>query len=264
MVRNIFREVGLLLAFIILGALLLLTIWLSQNFQNQIAKEFKQDQISLILKAEHAELFERKLKSQSFVEKVTVFSASQNKQKTQGLYPELRSVLEPVESNLFPTSAIVSVNDLAAFETWISGESDLYESKIVHSPPLKLKVFMQVLSGIFLALWILTLGVVIYFNLERISTQEEAKWSLMKMLGARSDRIFLQLWYGQATRIGLACLFAGLVFFVLSVQIRQVFPWGWGGMGVLWWGGFMVLSLALTSVLSYYFFRSKYQGLSLG
>jgi hypothetical protein len=264
MIRFLLKEASLLVAFVILAGLLLLCLWVSENFQRNVFKDFQNTQISLVLK-DHGEAALREMVSNdSNVVQFKVFRSKDNKERLGQLYPELKNVINPLEEKFFPSSAIVSVKDGADFLKSLKSNSQIVETQIVHQPPTELATLIQILTFVFSALWLLTLALVLYFNLERITAKEVSRWSLLKMLGERPEKLFLPLWYGQSLRIGIASIFALFLATLTIFRIRTFFAWDWSAIPVWSWMGFFLASLAVTTVVSFGLFYQRFKKVSLG
>ena len=266
MIRFVLKEASLLIAFIVLGSILLLCLWLTSSVKQQVFKEFQNTHLSLILKSDQREDLVRFLDTESTVVRYEFFSPSQNKKRLGELYPELRNVMGSLEQKFFPNSAAVVVTDAAKFTARLEakGLKKDIEAQTIHHPPVRLQRFLQVLTGVFSALWLLTLALVLYFNLERLTLREEPRWSLMKMLGAKPSRLFWPLWASQASRVALASVFAVALSFLAIEQIRSFFAWNWHRLSGSVWIGFILTSLLLTSLISLFMFSLKYRRVALG
>ena len=264
MLRFLAKEVGLLFAFVVLGGVLLLCIWASSNVQTSILNDFENSQISVILKPGADELFKEAVDSNENVIGYTIHSEASNKKQLGQVYPELKNVIEPLDAKFFPTSAVIEVRDADKFMAQFAGQTYLYEKQILHKPPVELRQFMDVLTFVFSCLWLLTLTLVLYFNLERLTVREEAKWSLMKMLGSRPIKLFLPLWYGQASRMGIASACAIVIAILTVNQIKSYFAWQWSSITPSVWISFFMISIGMTLLISFSLFIVKYRRVQLG
>lgn len=255
------REGSLLLAFVVLGGILLISLWMTRVIRQSIFDEFENAKISLTLKG--AASLEPFLAQDRNILDIEVFSASDNKTRLQRAYPELKEVIDPLESDLFPASAIVTVKDANLFLEKIKRRGSDVEAHLLHEPPRKLQALVTLATVVFSCLWLMTLGLVLYFNLEGLALREEARWSLMKMLGARPTRLFWPLLYGQAGRIGAASLIAVVVAWITISQIRGLFAFTWGSIGAWMPLGFIAVALLLTGVFCFALFFRRFRSLSI-
>ena len=264
MIRFFLKEAGMLTAFVILAGLLLLCLWVSENFQKNVFKDFQNTQISVVIKDRGESAFRELMTNNSNVVQYKIYRPKDNKDRLLQLYPELKNMMGSLEEKFFPTSAIVAVKDSVSFLSLLKASPHIVETQIVHQPPLELARFIQVLTFIFSILWLLTLALVLYFNLERYTAKEQARWSLMKMLGERPARLFIPLLYGQSLRIGIASLFAILIALVSVFRVRTMFAWNWSAVPIGSWVGFFVISLLLTAAISFTLFYQRFKRVSLG
>lgn len=263
MLRFLLKEATVLTAFIILGALLLLSLWLSNGVNDSLIKEFRDPKISVIIPESDVETFKAAVESDSNVVRYDLFQSVENKARLSELYPELRNVISPLELRFFPVSALVTVKDAEAFLK-VLNSMGLGKKQIVHEPPQQLGTFLRILTMVLLGLWMLTLSLVLYFNVERQTVKEEARWSLMKMLGAQPFRIFLPLWLGQSIRITISACCAIALAWIASQQMTRVFAWNWTSLPASVWVGFFVVSLLLTWTVSFLLFNQRFRRISLG
>ena len=264
MLRFFLKEASLLVAFVVLGGLLLLCLWITNHLNQSILKEFKDTQISVILKPDAEEDFKAWVEKAPGVIRFRMFSALDNKDRLGAVYPELKSLVLPLDQKFFPSSVIVTVSNAAAFTKALSVQSGVVESQVLHQPPVQLRRFLNILTFVFSGLWLLTLTLVLYFNLERLTVVEDQKWSLMKLLGARTFPVFLPLWYGQTLRVTIASVFA-ILLAVLSIrQIQSFFVWDWISLPALVWIAFFFVSVGLTSAISFSLFYYRYRQVPLG
>lgn len=264
MLKFALKEVSILFAFIVLGGVLLLSLWISHGIQEGVLSEYKDAKVSVIISAEKAREFRDFVEKDKNVIRYEFFSADANKSRLGDLYPELRSVIAPLETRFFPPSAIVTVRDSMAFGQSLDQLSGIAEHRIVHQPPHRLTQFLKALPVVFGILWLLTLILILYFNVERAATENEARWSLMKMLGARSSRLFVPLWLSQSGRIALASCCAVILAYVSTRQVQVLFAWNWTALPTGVWVGFFMASLIITAVISFLIFRHRYQKVALG
>jgi hypothetical protein len=264
MLRFILKETSLLAAFIVLGGLLLLCLWITNHLNESILREFKDTQISVVLKAESEDTFRRWLEKAPDVVRFQIFGPHENKARLGSVYPELKNLVSPLDQKFFPASAMVTVSKSEAFLKALSGLGDVVETQILHEPPRQLRRFVEVLAIVFSGLWLLTLTLVLYFHLERLAVTESQKWSLMKVLGSKAFPVFLPLWYGQLARVGVASLLAIFLAAFATRQIQNFFVWDWVQMPSGIWGSFFLVSVALTSLISFSLFYSRYRQVPLG
>ncbi|MBN8554627.1 MAG: hypothetical protein J0L93_04205 [Deltaproteobacteria bacterium] len=264
MIRFFLKEAGMLTAFVILAGLLLLCLWVSENFQRNVFKDFQNTQISVVIKDRGEPALKELLANNSNVVQYKIYRSKDNKDRLGQLYPELKNLIGPLEDKFFPTSAIVAVKDGPAFLSLLKLSPQIVETQIVHQPPMELARFIQILTFIFSLLWLLTLTLVLYFNLERLTAKEQARWSLMKMLGERPERLFLPLLYGQSLRIGVASVFAILIALISVFRVRTMFAWNWSAIPFGSWVGFFALSLLMTAVISFVLFYQRFKRVTLG
>lgn len=264
MFRFFIKEASLLTAFIVLGGILLLCVWLLDGIQKSVLNEFQNTQVSVILKEGSLDKFKDLLEKDKNVVRYKIFSGAQNQARLGQYYPELKNVISPLDDRFFPTSAVVTLSDSKAFLSSLWASPDLFEAQLLHQPPEQLSRFLKALTFVFTGLWLLTLTLVLYFNLERLLVREEPRWSLMKMLGAKPVKLFMPLWYGQAIRISIACLSAVALSTLATHQVKSFFNWHWAGIPLKASLGFFLASLILTSLISFGLFYSKYRRVSLG
>jgi len=264
MLKFLIKESTILIAFVVLGGLMLLCIWLSRGVETGIFTEYRDPKVSLIISSSKVDEFRSFIEKDRNVIRYHLYTSLMNKERMADLYPELRSALGPLEARFFPTSAIVTIKELAPFLKAIEGNSDIIEKQVVHEPPVRVANFLKVLTFLFSALWLLTLMLVLYFNIERVAVHDQAKWSLMKMLGAKPLKIFGPLWLGQTLRIVVASGFAILLASIASQQIRQVFAWNWPSLPLSAWLGFFGVSLLMTWAISFAFFHQRFRRILLG
>jgi len=264
MVRFILKEASLLIAFIVLGGLLLLCFWVTHNVHENVLKEYKNSQISVVLKTGADEGFRELVEKNHNVIRYDYFSSAKNKERLGETYPELKNIIAPLEERFFPSSALVTVHDASKFLQLLDKSPELFQTQVLHQPPTKLSRFLNVMVVIFSMLWLLTLTLVLYFNLERITVREEPRWSLMKMLGAKPFMLFWPLWHGQALRITIASVCAMILAAAVSHQLRAFLVWDWTTLPLSVWIGFFFISLLVTSAISFTLFSVRYRRISIG
>ncbi|MDB5039233.1 MAG: hypothetical protein JWQ35_2761 [Bacteriovoracaceae bacterium] len=264
MLRFILKEAGMLVAFVVLGGLLLLCIWLTHHMNESVLREFKDTQISVILKSEAENSFREWVEKAPDVIRFQILNPYENKGRLGEYYPELKNLISPLEQKFFPASALVTVAKPDAFLKALSQVNGIVETQVLHQPPTQLRQFLEFLTGIFSCLWLLTLTLVLYFHLERLAIVENQKWSLLKMLGSKTGSIFLPLWYGQVVRVGIASLFAILFAVIATRQIQNFFTWDWVKLPTSIWIGFFLASIGLTSAISFSLFYYRYKQVPLG
>ena len=264
MLRFLIKEISLLSAFVILGGFLLLCVWISNNMQTSILRDFENPQISVLL-ADGAELMLKDLlDSDGNVIRYDIYSNEENKNRLGQIYPELKNVIAPFEDKFFPVSGVIVVKDSDRFFKDYASKSYIFEKKLMHSPPANLKSFIDVLTLLFSGLWLMTMALVLYFNLERITQKQQSKWSLMKMLGAKPIKLFLPLWYGQAIRMGIASIFAVIIAYLATNYIEGFFAWMWDDLSQYVAIGFFLASIGLTFLISLGMFTFQYRRVKLG
>ena len=120
------------------------------------------------------------------------------------------------------------------------------------------------MTVVFVALWITTLVLVLYFQLERLAYRQEQRWSLMKMLGSKPLRVMAPLFGGQILRISIGALVASLVATFLTEQFSNLFSWNWAPLGVWSWAASVVLSCAIGGGVFFTLFSIRYRKVALG
>lgn len=264
LLQAFFKEASLLTAFVVLGALLLVSYWITENIDRSIFQEFQNSHVSVILEEEAQSDFQWFLNKQDEVVDYEMHSKQQNKEQLRKLYPELSEVLRDLDSNFFPVSATVSVKQADPFMEELDAQGGVIQSSFLHKPPKHLSQFFGVLTLVFSGLWILTLALVLYFQLERLTFREERKWSLMKMLGAKPLRVFFPIWWGQLLRILVASSLAiGLAVFVTQ-RFQSFFAWDWSSLSVFAWASFLFVSLFMATFVYFTLFMLRYRQVSLG
>ena len=258
MLKFLIKEAALLTAFVLMGGLLLICYWCSFNLNRGVAAEFKNPKVSLVLKGDNQSEVRKFLDANSQVVSYEVFYSQDNKEKLSQLYPEMRNVIEPLDLKFFPVSALVVVKDAPLFLKSISPLKEVVSKQILHEPPRKLIQFLDGLTIVLLALWLLTLGLLLYFNIERIMIEQSARWSLMKMLGARPLRLFIPLWGSQILRVGLATILSSIAAYFVCSQIQSVLSWSWTSLPSSVWLGYFSFSLVLASLIALSLFRYRF------
>ncbi len=262
--KFLIKEATLLMAFVILGGMLLLCVWISNQMNESFLKEFKNSKISIVIAPGSESEFRVWTREQPDILETDIYYSHDNKARLGALYPELRNIIAPLESRFFPSSAVLTVKNPEKTMAALKEKPELSQAQMLHAPPDNLTRLMNVLTFIFSGLWLLTLSLLLYFNLEKLAIQEEAKWSLLKMLGAKSYRLFLPLWSGQILRISIASISAIFLTIVAARQIRGLFAWNWGGVSWITMGIFFTVAIAMTSAIAFTLFSLKYRRISLG
>lgn len=265
MFKFFLKEGSLLSAFIVLGGLLLLSVWMTSSVQKVIQEDFNQTQITLVSKnSEAVEPLRHFLENNETVVRFEVQTGEQNKERILKTYSELEDVLKPLRADFFPLSFLVTVVRKEEFMESLGLVMSSIDRYVAHEAPHGLAGFLNMVTFIFIGLWVLTLTLVLYFNLERLTAQEEPKWSLMKMLGEKPWKLFVPLWRGQMVRVIVASLFAILLAYFSSQKIVSFFAWKWTNWEISTWVGFFVVAVILTTLLSYTMFQMRYKKVLLG
>jgi hypothetical protein len=264
MFRFILKEASLMAAFIVLGGILLLCLWVTNHLNENILKEFKDTQISVILKNDSEASFKQWIEKAPDVIRFQIFGALENKDRLAKVYPELKNLVSPLDEKFFPPSALITVSKPQAFLRALGGMSDVVETQMLHEPPRQLRRFVEVLTVIFSALWLLTLALVLYFHLERLAVTESQKWSLMKVLGSKTFPVFRPLWAGQLIRVSVASLLAIFMAVFATRQIQNFFIWDWVLLPSSVWVSFFLTSITLTTLISFSLFYIRYRQVPLG
>lgn len=264
MIRTLMKEAGLLTAFIVLAGLLLLCLWVSDNFDRSLLSDFRTSQVTLVLKDRSDEELKSFLDQNSNITGYKIYRAKENRERLTKLYPELQNVVGQLDDKFFPISALVKVKDVDTFMASLKPKAQLFEAQLVHRPPVELQRFIRILTIIFSALWLITLALVLYFHLERLSIKELPRWSLMKMLGERPHRMFWPLWWGQFTRVLIASGLALALALVSISQVKSFIAWNWSSYPYFTWSIFFVVSVIVTSALSYTLFYAQFRKVSVG
>ncbi|TVQ80862.1 MAG: hypothetical protein EA369_01355 [Bradymonadales bacterium] len=261
--RFFIREFGLASAFIALGALLLICLWFSLSVQSSFLNEFRQDQLSLILDPTEKESFEQLMREESGVLRYSLQTAEENRDRIRSLYPELDSVIDSISIENFPVSALVIVEDGRKMMSFFETRPELIQAQMIHQAPDSLKTLISVATTIFLFLWVFTLILFLYFQLEGVAHRQSAKWSLMKMLGAKSSRIFLPLWGLQMTRLLVSSVCACVLAWWATSYLLSFSNWTWAGLGLNLSLGFILASLVLGSLCLYSLFLVQFRRVSV-
>ncbi len=261
--KSALKETSVLFAFVLLSGILLLSLWISHGINEGVLQDYKFPKVSVVLTADKVAAFKSFIEKDSTVIRYEYFDSAANRDRLNELYPELKNVIAPLEGKFFPHSAIVTVKDLSGFLGRLDSQK-LGERKVVHEPPVKLTQFLNGLTFTFGVLWLLSLVLMLYFNVERMATQYEAKWSLMKMLGVRPGKLFLPLWWGQTVRIVIAALVAMGLASLGAQQVRILFAWNWASLPTGVWIGFLATAIIVTAGFSYLIFSLRYRKVSLG
>jgi len=262
--KSFFKEAGLYIAFILMGTLLLLSFWVSTNLQQSILSEFRYKTMTLIFAQDPSAEFRKLAETHPAVVRYEIRGAFANKDQIQKQYPELANVVEGLDEQYFPSSALVTLRDLNTFQSALKSIPDEIEKSIVHQPPQKIATFFNMLLGLFAFLWLLILALLIYFKLERLAVKETARWSLMKMLGARASQIFLPLCWVQVLQIGLGS-FAVLLLATFSMgYLRRLFDWNWENLSSTIQIQFFLGTLVVGVGLFFFIFSARYRRTALG
>lgn len=261
--RSIFKEVSLLAAFVVLGAIMLTSFWITQNVNQNLFSEYKFDRVSVVVEGTDIEAFKAFAEASDNVVRYQVQTASQNKDSIREVYPELSSVLESLEQSYFPSTATLSVKNADLFLNALKAQSIPVEAQIIHQPPSRLKNFLSMATLIFSCLWILALVVVLYFQLERLAYKELQTWSLMKMLGAKATSIFWPICAAQILRVAVASIAAVGLSYLAAREFEAVFQWSWSTPSWLFSLSFVALSVLLASLIFLGLFSSKYRRVAL-
>lgn len=258
------KEFGTLTAFVMIGSLLLLSFWVSQNVSQNLFQEFKHDKISLIIEEGSQNDFREFAEGNQQILSYTIHSGEENKALLQELYPELKTVIRSLEADFFPLSAtlnVVNADEALAYLNELGIEA---KEQLVHRSPVELQNFFWATSGIFLFLWVLTTGLVLHFQVERLAFQETRRWSLMKMLGARARDIFWPICFVQIGRLAVASVVAVFLARLGASQFERIFQWGWSDLNWTYWVAFLVLSTTVSSLTLFSLFSLRYRKVQLG
>lgn len=258
------KELSMLFAFILVGSLLLLSFWLTRNIDSYFLSEFKNDKLSVVIESGREEDFRAFAESHGSVLNYRLHSSDENKALLQKLYPELKTVIEDLEAEFFPVSATMTVSSIDQVTKDLAALGGFVRERLSHQAPENLQFFLQIITSVFLVLWIMTMFLMLYFQLERLGYRESRKWSLMKMLGAKPIRIFWPICGGQIARIFLASVFAIFLAHLATLQFNQVFAWGWPSLNLGLWLGFVASSLILSGVILFVLFVARFRQVSLG
>lgn len=258
------KEAGLQIAVVLIGGFFVFSWWVLGHLDHDVAKEFSEDRISVIVKPESEFEFRRFLDSRPEVTRYEFQSGEANKLTLASLYPELSSVLKPLEADYFPISALIQVKDSAGFLTALQSEVQFFQSYLVHTPPKEIQHFVSGSAIVFLVLWMLILGLYLFFQVEHLAHRDEREWSLLKMLGSSAQKIFWPACYQQVIKLFVTSVLAVLLAYWGALQFETVFQWGWNPMAVSIWSQFFVLSMLLTLALFSSFFLWRYRRVKLG
>jgi hypothetical protein len=261
--KNLIKEGGLYMAFVVTGCLLLLSFWISENVQQNLLNQYRYDTLSLVIASEPSEELKTLLNSQEVI-RYDLKGSFENKEQLEAQYPELKAVLSELESNYFPYSVLVTVKSADRFGNLLQTMPDQFSKLIVHEAPKHLATFFSLLLGLFAFLWLLLLALLIHFKLERLAVRETARWSLMKMLGAKPTQIFM-----PACLVQLGQIAAGsLVVLALSQMgmgyLRTLFGWHWQNPSLGVFAGFFFLSLLFGLSFFLLIFLGRYRRTALG
>lgn len=262
--RWVAKEAVTLFAFVLMGSFFLLALWMSLSLDQQLLSEFKNDKISLILESDQEAELRAWAEGQEQVLSYALFSGEENKATLQKLYPELKNVLESLEASFFPISATLSVTQVEPVIEGLRAVGLQAREQIVHQAPRDLQVFLFGLSAVFFTLWLLTLVLVLYFQLERMSFQESRRWSLMKMLGAQARDIFWPLCGFQLLRVLVASTLAVFLATLAARQFEAFFQWGWSPLSWPVLSLFVVFSLLIAAASLFALFGLKFKRVQLG
>ncbi len=264
LMKTFVKEGGLYLAFVIMGCLLLLSFWVSNNVRDGLMKEFRHQSMTLVFSSEPSNEMRDLLNKSSAVVRYEIRSAFENKVKIQKEYPELASTLADLDDEFFPSSALITLRDLPGFERELKRVPDVIEKSIVHSPPQKIATFFNGLLGLFGFLWFLLLALLIHFKLERLAVRESARWSLMKMLGAKPSQIFLPACWIQMGQIAVGSLCVLLLTGLSMSYLRRLFDWEWAGLSMGAQLGFFVGSVVIGVFMFFLIFAGRFRRTALG
>lgn len=262
--KQFFREVGLHIAFIVMSALLLLSFWLSQNVSQSVLAEFKYQSLSLVLKAELTPELREYLQSSRDVVRYDVQSAHENREELMRYFPEIEPTLGDLDEAYFPVSVLITTENVESLVQGLKSFEGLIESQMVHAPPSKLVSLFHWAMGLFLFLWFLILSLLVYFQLDRLAVKDSARWSLMKMLGAKPSQIFLPICWTQALRLAIGGVLGIALFSLAADYLREVFDWSWPALSVWVQATFFTACLAIGMGLFFTVFSFRYRRTALG
>lgn len=262
--QYILRELAVLTAFVVLGSLLLISIWVSQNVSDGILAEFRHDQVSVVLEPEQVDAFKAFVNQYPGTIRYKISSSDENREDLEAMYPELITALKPLSADFFPISATITVQDASRFLSELENGIQSLGSRIIHRPPEDLKIFLEAMTGTFIGLWILALVLLLYFQVERASIKESQRWSLFKMLGASPLKVFVPIYWAQLIRVLLASGAAVLVTYAVATRIQGLFDWNWPSPSFWLLSVFVFLSVVASSILLFSLFLSKYRRVPLG
>jgi cell division protein FtsX len=261
--KNLVKEGGLYMAFIVTGSLLLISFWVSQNAQQNLLREYRYDTITLITATDPSEEL-RKLLNQKDVIRFEARGAFENKERLQAQYPELSSVITDLDSQYFPSSILVTVKNAETFQKSLKAMPDAFQKLIVHQAPKHLVTFFNLLLGLFAFLWLLLLALLIHFKIERLAVRESSRWSLMKMLGARPSQIFMPACWVQLLQIALGSVVVLVLAEMSMGYLRTLFGWQWEALSFWAFLGFFAGSILLGLGFFFVIFLGRYRRTSLG
>jgi hypothetical protein len=252
----------LLLAFIIIGSFLLVSWWVNDEINLSVLRDYKETHVSLVVSDREA--FRNWITQAPGVVRYKIFSSDDNRERLGEAYPELKSVIGSLETRLFPSTVWVTVEDSDAFLKSVSKSGLGIESQLVHQPPKSLQSVLRLMTLIFSLLWVATLSLILYFNLERATLIQIQRWSLMKLLGARPHQVFLPLWRSQSIRMGFASIIAVFLARWLAGVLSSQTLGQAAHLSARLNFGFIAASLLLTSVFAYLLFYLRYKRVPLG
>lgn len=262
--KSILKEAGLLGVFAVLGAALLVSIWLAQNFHQEFFEDFSSDQVSVVLEGVDLNEFRSFLERYEALMGYEIQTPSLNQEQLQNAYPELAGVLGALDDDYFPSSATVRSLDGEQLIADLKAEFQNLNAFLVHRAPDHFSKFLMILSIVLFALWGFSLTMVLFFSMENLANKKERHWSLMKMLGARPSQVVMPLIQPQLFRCVAGVMgAAGLAWFTNS-QLNSLFGWQWQTQTYVTWGLFLALSLTLTAGLFFILFNWRYERVALG
>lgn len=263
-IQLILKEVGLQLAFIVIGALLLLSCWISQNLNRDVLAEFSQNRLSLVADSLQEDELRTYLEQNEEVIEFEVQNSSSNKDKLSNIYPELKNVLEPLEEKYFPISATVTVKAVEPFLSLVKNELPSLQAFVIHEAPAQLQAFLGLSFSIFFVLWIFTLGLFLFFQVENLAHRDSEKWSLMKMLGSKPSLIFWPMCWQQLLRVLASSGVAIFGSYWAAREFESLFQWGWEPVAIVNWVIFLGISLTLALGVFIGLFVLRFRKVPLG
>ncbi len=262
MKRTALGEILVFSAFIFLGAFLLVSLWFVRDFDRSILQDYREKQVSVTMRDEEA--FKTWISRAPFVESHRLFTASMNRDRLLDENPRFYGVLSDLDLSFFPSTALVTVTDVPNFSKAFEAsnlDGNIYQ---VHQAPHQLQLLARVLLGSFIFLWALTLAMVIYFSLDRSAQTLAPRWTLMKILGARTYQVYAPLFRAQMLWVGagltLAVVLSRFAIEIIAGSLNgtmQSFSW-------IFVSSFCALSLVVAAVLSFGLFYSRYRQVYLG